>query len=231
MVLASASAACHGAHAGPQYSAAAVSGCREENDRPTAKVAGIILDPPPHSRNDLLTISDAHICHSPGPGLVEVPGRWVMAIRGLIGCLLAVMLIQPTAAGTSVSNVAQTGIHEHPPGAMSGDNHPLLSYSAIGPTLAHLASLHNATGTLSPCSQKLALGPDLRCVSACDASKESCDRQCSSVRATCLAQCLGLGFACDYYCHAASFVCKANCGRAHDACVSNCPTRGAEKES
>ncbi len=154
-----------------------------------------------------------------------------MLIRGLIGCLLAVMLIQPTAAGTSASNVDQIAIHEHVPEAMSGDNHPQLSNIAIGPTWTYLASLHNATGTFSPCSQKLAFGPDLRCVSTCDASKESCDRQCGSVRATCLAQCLGLGFACDYYCHAASFVCKANCGRAHDACVSNCPTRGGEKES
>lgn len=77
----------------------------------------------------------------------------------------------------------------------------------------------------------LALGPDVSCVRACDAAKESCERQCSAGRAACLAQCPGLGFACDYYCHAAFYVCRANCAKNHDACVGGCPARGGEKES
>lgn len=95
---------------------------------------------------------------------------------------------------------------------------------------SNVASLNNARNNLSQCSQTLALGPDVQCVHACDASKESCERQCSAGRTACLAQCPGLGFACDYYCHAAFYVCRGNCARDHEACVGNCPARGGEKQ-
>ncbi len=162
--------------------------------------------------------------------------------RVLIVCLLTVMLIQPVAAGMGASTDDQIAIRPHLVEAISRSdvseamafwvrNHAQLLNIATRPISTNPSSFNKATGHFSQCSQKVALGPDIRCVGACDAAKESCDRQCSSVRATCLAQCLGLGFACDYYCHAAYFVCKANCGRAHDGCVSSCPTKGGEKES
>jgi hypothetical protein len=161
--------------------------------------------------------------------------------RVLIVCLAAVILIQPAAAGTGQSDAEQVTNRPHLfEGMIPGDlseaapwarSHTDFSSGAIQPRRTALASVTRATGTSSPCGQKLAFGLDARCVSACDAAKESCDRHCGSARTTCLAQCLGIGFMCDYHCHAVYFICKGNCGRAHDTCVSNCTTRGGEKES
>lgn len=162
--------------------------------------------------------------------------------RVLIVCLLAVLLGQPAAAGTGASTDDQTAVRPHSLDANGrGDvsaaaafwlrTQTPLSKIVFRSISANPASLTSAAGSFSRCSQTLAFSPDLKCVTACDTAKESCDNQCGVVRARCLAQCPGLGFACDYYCHAAYFVCKANCGKAHDACVSNCPTRGGEKES
>lgn len=164
-----------------------------------------------------------------------------MMTRVLIVCLLSAILIQPVAAGTVQPEGDRMTMRPHlREGIRGGDlrdamafwvrTHGYLSNVAVRPIRTTLVSLRNPTGNFSPCTQKLALGADPRCVGLCDAAKESCDRQCGSVRTTCLAQCL-IGFMCDYHCHAAYFVCKTNCGRAHDACVSNCPTKGGEKES
>lgn len=160
--------------------------------------------------------------------------------RVLVVCLLTVMLIQPAAARKGPSSVEQVTNRPHFLEAIVGPiygeamaswmrPHTLVSNSAIRPSRTPPTSFYSARGTFSQCSQMLALGPDPRCASACDAAKESCDRQCSSARAKCLDLCLGIGFACDYYCQAAYFLCRPNCSRAHDACMFDCPTRGAER--
>lgn len=170
-----------------------------------------------------------------------------MMTRALVVCLLAAALIQPAAAGTDPPRLEQRIDRAHTLETLSLDGleealarwvrtHVPFSSSAIRnrtfrPSRATLASLNSATGRARDCSQELALGPDARCLSACDAAKESCDHQCTSARATCRAQCLGIGFACDYQCHAAYFLCKARCSKTRDGCVSNCRTTGGEKES
>jgi hypothetical protein len=165
-----------------------------------------------------------------------------MMTRALVVCLLAGMLIQPAAAGTGPSGVERTIDRLHLPDAPSLADlgqpvaswvhaHAYLSNGTTRPMRTTLASVTSVTGNSFPCNQKLALGSDPRCVSACDASRESCERQCGSSRSTCTAQCPVLGFACDYYCQAAYLVCKSNCGRARESCVTSCPPKGGEKES
>jgi hypothetical protein len=153
-----------------------------------------------------------------------------MITRALVVCLLAGILIQPAAAGISA-----TGLERKPGGLHLPDAISLADFkqSSVPWVLAHsaLATMARVTGNSSLCNQKLALGADPRCVTACDTSRDTCERQCGSTRSTCMAQCPALGFACDYYCQAAYLVCKANCGRAHEGCVSNCPAKGGEKES
>jgi hypothetical protein len=105
-----------------------------------------------------------------------------------------------------------------------------LSQSGGRPFWSDASPLNKARNNLPQCSQALALGPDVECVHACDASKASCDGQCSAGRTACLAQCPGLGFACDYYCRAAYYVCTGNCARTRDTCTGNCPARGGEKQ-
>ena len=161
--------------------------------------------------------------------------------RALVLCFLAVMLVQPAAAGTGPSGVDRNIDRPHLPDVMSlGDLQPVASWvrahgyvsnDTIRPMRTTLGPVNSARGTSSLCNQKLALGSDPRCVSTCDASRESCDRQCGSSRSGCMAQCPALGFACDYYCQAAYLVCKGNCGRARDGCVNSCPPKGGEKES
>ena len=164
-----------------------------------------------------------------------------MITRALVACLLAVMLIQPAAAGTGPPDVEQRTSRPYLLEAIASAIYdeatvfwvrtdPRFSNSAIRSSWATLAA-NRATGTFSQCSQMVAVGPDARCVRACDAAKESCGRQCSSARATCLDQCLGIGFACDFQCHAAYYLCRPNCGGTRDACVFDCPTRGGGRES
>jgi hypothetical protein len=110
------------------------------------------------------------------------------------------------------------------------DTYTRLSHMDGRSIWSNVVALNNAGNTVSQCSQALALGPDVPCVHACDASKESCESKCSAGRTACLAQCVGLGFACEYYCHASFYVCRGNCSKTHDACVGNCPARGGEKQ-
>lgn len=164
-----------------------------------------------------------------------------MATRALVVCLLAGLLGQPAAAATGASGVEAIIHRAHVLDAvvLRDFNEAVGSWlhtqthfpnGPIRPSRTPLAFGHRATGDGPPCGETLAMAADAKCVSACDATKDSCERQCGSVRATCLAQCPGLGFACDYYCQAAHLVCKGNCGRARDSCVSNCPTKGGQKE-
>ena len=183
-----------------------------------------------------------------------------MMTRVLTVCLLAVVLVQPTTAGAGLSDVDQSAVHRPLLGvahradvsdaALSGglgcDHNQIdarclsikgirgaiaaLSHTGGRPFWSDAASLNKARINLSQCSQALALGPDVECVHACDASKASCDGQCSAGRTACLAQCPGLGFACDYYCRAAYYVCTGNCARTRDTCAGNCPARGGEKQ-
>lgn len=163
--------------------------------------------------------------------------------RTLILGFLALLLIQPATAETSSSLLDQIAIHFQPASeAIPGNRdirrdveaweggHAGLSHIPPGSFWINLTSLNKSRGNFSRCNDGLALGPDVPCIRACDASKESCDRRCSVGRAACLAQCPGLGFACDYYCHAAFYVCTAMCAKDHDACVGRCPARGGEKE-
>lgn len=165
-----------------------------------------------------------------------------MMTRAVVVYLLAGILIQPAAAGAGPSGVERKLDPLHLPAAMSVADltqpvvswvraHPYFSNGTIRPMRTTLAPVNSVAGNSFPCNQKLALGSDSRCVGACDASRESCERQCGSVRSTCMAQCPVLGFACDYYCQAAYLVCKGNCGRARDSCVTSCPPKGGEKES
>lgn len=165
-----------------------------------------------------------------------------MMTRALVVCLLAGMLIQPAAAGTGPVSLERNIERLHLPDAngLADFEQPVVSWvrtrtylssSTIRSLRTTRGSVTSVTGNASPCSQKLALGSDPRCVSACDASRESCERQCGSARSTCMAQCPVLGFACDYYCQAAYLVCKGNCGRARESCVTSCPPKGGEKES
>lgn len=165
-----------------------------------------------------------------------------MMTRALVVCLLAGMLIQPAAAGTSPSAVERKidRLHLAEAIGLADVGQPVVSWvhahtyfsnGIIRPMRITLASLSGVTGNAVPCNQKLALGSDPKCVSACDASRESCERQCGSARSACMAQCPVLGFACDYYCQAAHLVCKGNCGRTRDSCVTSCPPKGGEKES
>ncbi len=164
-----------------------------------------------------------------------------MITRALLVSFLAVMLIQPAAAGEGPFDVKQLTNRPHLLGAMVWvygkatvpllRTHTLFSNSAIRPNRNALVSFNSATGILPQCNQKLASAPDARCVHACDGAMEACERQCSLALTTCLDQCLGIGFACDYYCRITHLRCKANCGRDHNACLFNCPTRGGGKES
>ncbi len=183
-----------------------------------------------------------------------------MMTRVLMVCLLAVVLVQPATAGAGLSDVDQSALHRHllevanradvGDAALSGGRGcDVNQIAARCPSIEGIrgdiaAGVHIYTqlsriggrpfwsnrNNLSQCSQALALGPDVQCVHACDASKESCEGQCTAGRTACLAQCPGLGFACDYYCHAAFYVCRGNCAKNHDACVGNCPARGGEKQ-
>jgi hypothetical protein len=189
--------------------------------------------------------------------------------------LLAVVLLQPTAAGAGLSDADPRALHRHLlvafnrsnvndavvpsavdvafPGGRGCDVNQTVAHCLdmaeirgaidarmhsptrlaripVGAFWSNVATLSHVRGNLSQCSQALARGPDVMCVRACDASKESCDRQCSSGRAACLAQCPALGFACDYYCRAAFYVCRGSCARDHEACVGNCPARGGEQQ-
>lgn len=155
--------------------------------------------------------------------------------RLLTVCLLAVVLVQPSTAGAGLSGVDQRALHRH---VLDVANRAdvsdvvlaLLPHVGGRPFWSNVASVNKAGNSLSQCSQALALGPDVQCVHACDASKVSCDGQCTAGRTACLAQCPGLGFACDYYCRAAFYVCTGNCARTRDTCVGNCPARGGEKQ-
>ena len=168
-----------------------------------------------------------------------------MFTRVLIACLLAVVLIRPTAAGTGPSDDDPRGPHRHVSDAANRSEvsdatarlaesaasiYVQLSHADLKPFWSNVASLSKGGSNLSQCSQALALGPDVQCVRGCDASKDSCEGKCSSGRAGCMAQCPGLGFACDYYCQAAFYVCRGNCAKDRQACVGNCPTKGGEKE-
>ena len=165
-----------------------------------------------------------------------------MMTRALIVCLLAGMLIRPAAAGAGPSGVERNLDRLHLSDAIGlvDVRQPVISWvrghtygssTTIRTPRATLASLNSVMRNTSPCDQQRALGLDPRCISACDASREACERQCGSTRSACTAQCPALGFACDYYCQAAYLVCKGNCGRARESCVNNCPTKGGEKES
>lgn len=136
-------------------------------------------------------------------------------------------------AGCDVSQIAAGCLSiEGIRGAIAARVHTYtqLSHMDDRPIWSNVASMNKAGNSLSQCSQALALGPDVQCVHACDASKESCESKCSAGRTACLGQCPGMGFMCDYACHAAFYVCRGNCAKNHDACVGNCPTRGGEKQ-
>jgi hypothetical protein len=165
-----------------------------------------------------------------------------MMTRVLIACLLAAMLVQPTAAGTGSSGVDRRSLHPTLPFAIdpgvvndamalfAGEHIPTrLARIAVRSFWSNVAPLRNARDNLSQCSQALAFGPDVMCVHACDASKEACEGKCSAGRAGCMAQCPGIGFACDYYCQAAFYVCRGTCARQREACVGNCPATGGER--
>ena len=165
-----------------------------------------------------------------------------MMTRVLVACLLAGILIQPAAAGPDPAGIERNihRLHHSEAVGLISLNQPAVSWVrgyaswsgiAIRPLQTTLSVLNGGTGRTVSCSQKLALGSDTRCISACDASRESCEGRCGSARSTCMAQCPILGFACDYYCQAAYLVCKANCGKARDSCVTSCPPKGGDKES